>query len=199
MAQALKHIGRHVGSKKKVAVAFRVLPGEPENCLVVPTESLDAAQHDSLMTLIESNAAQNAEELADAMNRVTLPDGMNMLKGFHKYGKLYKMKTDEIEMTPDNKSSVMLDELNKLIAEQKGITVEDLAVSSGTSGQPVAPATSTEMPTAAADETVLDDATLAAQYRSQADTLYKEAKRLREQAEELVPTKRKTKASAKAT
>ena len=32
---------------------------------------------------------------------------------------------------------------------------------------------------------------LAAQYRSQADALFKEAKALREQAEELVPTKRK--------
>lgn len=192
MAQSLKHIGRHVGSKKKVAVAFRVLPGEPDNCLVVPTESLDAAEHDSLMTLIESNAAQNADELADAMNRVTLPNGMNMLKGFHKYGKLYKMKTEEIEMTPDNKSSVMLNELNKLIADQKGITVEDLAVTGG-SGQAVS------APTTLTEETVLDDATLAAQYRSQADTLYKEAKRLREQAEELVPTKRKTKASAKTT
>jgi len=198
MAQSLKHIGRHVGSKKKVAVAFRVLPGEPDNCLVVPTESLDAAEHDSLMTLIESNAAQNADELADAMNRVTLPDGMNMLKGFHKYGKLYKMKTEEIEMTPDNKSSVMLNELNKLIADQKGITVEDLAVTGG-SGQAVSATTDTVAPTTVTDETVLDDATLAAQYRSQADTLYKEAKRLREQAEELVPTKRKTKASAKAT
>ena len=51
----------------------------------------------------------------------------------------------------------------------------------------------------AANETVLDDTTLATQYRSQADALYKEAKRLREQAEELVPTKRKTKASAKET
>ena len=109
-----------------------------------------------------------------------------------------KMKTDEIEMTPDNKSSVKLSELNKLIAEQKGITVEDLAVS-GTSGQPVAPATSEAMPTANTDEKVLDDATLAAQYRSQADALYKEAKSLREQAEELVPTKRKTKSSAKKT
>ena len=198
MAQSLKHIGRHVGSKKKVAVAFRVLPGDPDNCLVVPTESLNAAEHDSLMTLIESNAAQNADELADAMNRVTLPDGMNMLKGFHKYGKLYKMKTDEIEMTPDNKSSVMLNELNKLIADQKGITVEDLAVTGG-SGQAVSATTDTVAPTTLTEETVLDDATLAAQYRSQADTLYKEAKRLREQAEELVPTKRKTKASAKAT
>jgi hypothetical protein len=198
MAQSLKHIGRHVGSKKKVAVAFRVLPGEPDNCLVVPTESLNAAEHDSLMTLIESNAAQNADELADAMNRVTLPDGMNMLKGFHKYGKLYKMKTEEIEMTPDNKSSVMLNELNKLIADQKGITVEDLAVTGG-SGQAISATTDTVAPTTVTEETVLDDATLAAQYRSQADTLYKEAKRLREQAEELVPTKRKTKASAKAT
>ena len=198
MAQSLKHIGRHVGSKKKVAVAFRVLPGEPDNCLVVPTESLNAAEHDSLMTLIESNAAQNADALADAMNRVTLPDGMNMLKGFHKYGKLYKMKTEEIEMTPDNKSSVMLNELNKLIADQKGITVEDLAVTGG-SGQAISATTDTVAPTTVTEETVLDDATLAAQYRSQADTLYKEAKRLREQAEELVPTKRKTKASAKAT
>ena len=198
MAQSLKHIGRHVGSKKKVAVAFRVLPGEPDNCLVVPTESLNAAEHDSLMTLIESNAAQNADELADVMNRVTLPDGMNMLKGFHKYGKLYKMKTEEIEMTPDNKSSVMLNELNKLIADQKGITVEDLAVTGG-SGQAISATTDTVAPTTVTEETVLDDATLAAQYRSQADTLYKEAKRLREQAEELVPTKRKTKASAKAT
>jgi hypothetical protein len=159
---------------------------------------LNAAEHDSLMTLIESNAAQNADELADAMNRVTLPDGMNMLKGFHKYGKLYKMKTEEIEMTPDNKSSVMLNELNKLIADQKGITVEDLAVTGG-SGQAISATTDTVAPTTVTEETVLDDATLAAQYRSQADTLYKEAKRLREQAEELVPTKRKTKASAKAT
>jgi len=41
------------------------------------------------------------------------------------------------------------------------------------------------------DGAVIDDAALAAQYRSQADTMFKEAKRLREQAEELVPTKKK--------
>ena len=42
-------------------------------------------------------------------------------------------------------------------------------------------------------EGVLTDEDLAAQYRSQADALFKEAKALREQAEELKPTKRKTK------
>jgi hypothetical protein len=45
---------------------------------------------------------------------------------------------------------------------------------------------------------VLSDDELAASYRSQADRLYKEAKALRDQAEALVPTKKKSKASVKA-
>ena len=54
---------------------------------------------------------------------------------------------------------------------------------------------SADTPTQSADG-VLSDEDLAASYRSQADAMFKEAKRLREQAEELVPTKRKSKASA---
>ena len=50
-------------------------------------------------------------------------------------------------------------------------------------------ATYTETP---AQDDVITDEQLAAQYRSQADALFKEAKALREQAEELVPTKKKT-------
>ena len=50
----------------------------------------------------------------------------------------------------------------------------------------------------APDNAALSDEDLAASYRSQADRMYKEAKRLREQAEELVPTKKKSKTSAKA-
>jgi hypothetical protein len=38
---------------------------------------------------------------------------------------------------------------------------------------------------------VISDEQLAASLRSQADGMFKEAKRLREQAEELVPTKKK--------
>ena len=48
-------------------------------------------------------------------------------------------------------------------------------------------------------DSVLTDADLAAQYRSQADALFKEAQSLRKQAEELVPTKKKTKSDAKET
>jgi hypothetical protein len=198
---ALKHVGRVVKTKKKCAVAYRVLPGEPDNCLVVFTESLDAADHDSLINLIESNAGQTADEFADAMARSSLSDGRNMLAGFHKTGKLTKVATNLIEMTPNNNTSLPLDELNKTIAEQKGVTVNDLAMKdpqgatiAEVKDAPVAdPAASYTAP--ATPEVVTDEA-LAAQYRSQADSLFKEAKTLREQAEELVPTKRKSKTTA---
>lgn len=198
---ALKHVGRVTKTKKKCAVAYRVLPGDPDNCLVVFTEALDAADHDTLINLIESNAGQNSDEFADAMARTSLSDGRNMLAGFHKTGKLTKVATNLIEMTPNNNTSLPLDELNKTIAEQKGVTVNDLAMKSP-EGATIAEVTNAPVANPAASYTepattdVLTDEALASQYRSQADSLFKEAKSLREQAEQLVPTKRKSKTTA---
>lgn len=198
---ALKHVGRVTKTKKKCAVAYRVLPGDPDNCLVVFTEALDAADHDTLINLIESNAGQNSDEFADAMARTSLSDGRNMLAGFHKTGKLTKVATNLIEMTPNNNTSLPLDELNKTIAEQKGVTVNDLAMKSP-EGATIAEVTNAPLAnpadsyTAPTTSDVLTDEALAAQYRSQADSLFKEAKTLREQAEQLVPTKRKSKTTA---
>ena len=202
---ALKHVGRVIKTRKKLAVAYRVLPGDPNNCLVCFTESLDAADHDSLINLLESNSGQNADEFADAMARQSLSDGRNMLAGFHKTGKLTKVATSLIEMTPNNNTSLPLDELNKTIAEQRGVTVNDLAMKdpqgatiAEVKDAPVAdPAASYTAPTTQpSTPEVLTDEVLAAQYRSQADSLFKEAKTLREQAEDLVPTKRKSKTMA---
>ena len=202
---ALKHIGRNTKTQAKVIVAYRVVPGEPENCLVIPTQGLDAGQHQAVMSLVESNVGQSANEFAEAMHRTQLPDGMNMLVGLHKFGKLNKVPTSTIEMTPDTKTVISLSELNQIIADQKGLTVADLALR-GTDGKAVAPVDTASTSNAAdtyitpqAQETngVLSDEDLAAQYRSQADALFKEAKVLREQAESLVPTKKKTKSSAK--
>ena len=198
---ALKPVGRVTKTKKKCAVAYRVLPGDPDNCLVVFTEALDAADHDTLINLIESNAGQNSDEFADAMARTSLSDGRNMLAGFHKTGKLTKVATNLIEMTPNNNTSLPLDELNKTIAEQKGVTVNDLAMKSP-EGATIAEVTNAPVANPAASYTepattdVLTDEALASQYRSQADSLFKEAKNLREQAEQLVPTKRKSKTTA---
>ena len=199
---ALKHVGRIAANQRKVIVAYRVVPGEPDQCLVVQTENLDASEHDALIKAVESASGQEAYEFGEAMARTTLSDGRNMLAGFHTTGKLRKFPTDTIEMTPDNKTKIMLNELNNLIAEQKGVTVADLALK-GADGQTVQPAVEeptadpvaeyTATPAAEANtDGVITDEQLAAQYRSQADALFKEAKALREQAEALVPTKKKT-------
>jgi hypothetical protein len=188
----LKHVGRMANNKRKVIVAYKVVPGEAENCIVVTTENLMAEEHDSLMKLVESPAGQEAEDLATAMQRSVLPDGRNMLAAFHTTGKMVKVPTEKVEMTPTNKTVILLSELNEAIAQQRGVTVEDLAVKGrSTSTQTTAP--TKEVVEDTVDSGVLTDEQLAAQYRSDADRLFKEAKRLREQAEELAPTKKATK------
>ena len=205
---AIKHVGRMVKNKRRVIVAYRVVPGEPESSIVVTTENLETADHDVLMKTVESDAGQQAKEFAEVMSRTQLSDGRNMLAAFHATGKMVKVSSADVEMTPDTKSVVNLGELNQIIAQQAGVTVEDLAMQDPNAGQKsaaqevadrqvvtevvdfdkVEPATTEAAP--------LTDADLAAQYRSDADRLSKEAAALRRQAEELVPTKRKAKAKS---
>ena len=208
---ALKHVGRVAANRRKVVVAYRVIPGDPDNCLVVQTENLSADEHDSLIRVVESAAGQEAYEFAEAMARAYLPDGRNMLAGFQQTGKLRKVPTEAIEMTPNGNTNIALNELNNTIAEQRGVTVNDLALKGpgGETAEPPVNQTEATVDPAKMYSTdavvpqtdgVLDDNALAAQYRSQADALYKEAKALRAQAEELVPTiKKKAKVTAKKT
>lgn len=191
----LKHIGRMKKTGRKVAVVFRTLPGEPESCLVCPTENLRDADHDLLMTLIESNTGQVADELADAMQRTPLGDGSIMLARFHTTGNLTKVSTSNVEMTPNPQTVVSLDELNKQIAEIKGVPVKDLAVS-GSSVEEVGEVRTLETPVESAvsqtAETPLTDEALATKLRADADGMFKEATELRKQAEELSPSKKTT-------
>lgn len=190
----LKHVGRVIKNRRKCIVAYRVIPGDPENCLIVPTENLMAEEHDAVIQLVESNTGQTAYELGEAMARTSLPDGSIMLARFHTQGRLVKMPTSAIEMTPTTTDSIRLDELNKQMAEQKGVTVAELALSDANAKQaePVeTPAdTFVDEVVEVKDEAPLSDEDLASQYRSDADRLFKEAKKLREMAEELVPTKK---------
>lgn len=191
----LKHVGRVSKTKRKCIVAYRVIPNDPDNCLVVPTENLMAEEHDALIQLVESNTGQTAYELGEAMARTTLPDGSIMLARFHTQGRLVKMPSASIEMTPTTTDAIKLDELNRQMADQKGVTVAELALSDNNAKKPskaeIPADTFVEDVVEIKDEAPLSDEDLAAQYRSDADRLFKEAKALREQAEELSPTKRK--------
>jgi hypothetical protein len=205
----LKHVGRLKNNKRRVIVAYRTIPNDPFNSLVVFTDALPADEHDALISLVESAAGQEAYELAEAMARARLPDGRVMLSGFHMTGRLFKIPTSDIEMTPNTNTSITLDKLNEVIAQQRNVTVHDLALRPdgsqppvGVPGQRQAAAeaqrssqTANPADVYAAQPTAvepLSDEDVARKLRGQADALYKEAKRLRDEAENLSPIKKKS-------
>ena len=203
----LKHVGRIKTNGRKVIIAYRTLPGESDAALIIDTASLSDDQHDTIIKLVESPAGQSAYEFAEAMARTNFPDGSIMLANLHVQGKLTKVKTSEVEMTPTLQSIVSLDQLNQLIAEQRGISVNDLALGGGAEATEVAVVkdiSNTTKTNVVAESQVakipsnepLTDEDLAKQFRSQADRLSKEAAELRRQAEALVPTKKKATAEA---
>lgn len=192
----MKHVGKMKNNGAKIVIAYRTLPGDPLSALVIGTQSLTDSYHDSLMSLVESDMAQQADELADVMAVRRFPDGSNMLHFVHASGFLKKVPTNLVLVTPDTKSAVQLDELNQLIADQRGITLNELAIKDGSN---------TVVPTLAPDgrkvtseeavdiEVPNDEAfdLSASEMRSRADALYKEAAKLRKAADELDPPKSK--------
>lgn len=208
----IKHVGRIVATGKKCIVAYRTLPGDAYNCLIIPTESLPDEYHDSLINLVESNAGQSAHEFAEALARTNFSDGSIMLAALHTQGRLIKVATDKIEMLPRPGTSINLAELNQIIAEQRGIAVDDLSIKSSdkkedevekvksvhdlTYNDPSNDADEVNQEPVVTQPTInpeTDPIGAAKHYRSQADKLAKEAAQFRRMAEELVPTTKKVK------
>jgi len=199
MAQELKHVGRVTATNKKCLVAYRTLPGDAYSCLIVPTENMPDIYHDAIINLVESSAGQEANEFAEALDRTQFPDGSRMLPWLHVNNRLLKAPTDAIEMTPVPGAGILLSELNQIIAEQRGIAVDDLAISEGINDkkkEPTVAQVNELAPTAKVVETetttALTPEAQAKEYRSKADKLAKEAANYRRLAEELVPTKKQT-------
>ncbi len=194
--QSLKHVGRIKDTGKKVLVAFRTLPGDAYSALVVPTENLPDEYHNAIINLVKSPAAQQSYEFAEALDRTQFPDGSRMLPFLHANGRLVKVSTAQVEMTPVIGTSVLLSELNQLIAEQRGVAVDDLHIKPDSQDvvQEVATAKDiSETTTSVAsesDQTFATPESEAKFYRSQADKLAKQAAEFRRKAEELVPTKK---------
>lgn len=208
MAKEIKHVGKLKNTGAKVAVVFRTVPGESDQALVLPTAQLPDAYHDRLMEVIETDSAQDSFELGEFMFRNQFPNGVGMLQAVQQEGRLMKTPTSNVIMTPTPVTQVPLDELNGLIAEQKNTTVDQLytfvsgAPKAGEDAETAEIEPSETAPTpdpvsAPSTDGVLSDSDLAKSYRSQADAMYKEAARLRREADELDPPKKK-KSSTKA-
>lgn len=199
----LKHVGKIKNTGSKVLVVFRTLPGESNMALVLPTATLPDSYHDSIIQLVESERAQETNEFGEIMFIRRFPDGRPMLQAMQADGRLQKLPTSSIIMTPTLNDSIQLDELNAMIAYQKNCAIDDLA--GFVAG--ARPTDKTEEVVENIDEEekleILDhplsDRDLARSYRSQADALYKEAAKLRKQADELDPPQKKTIVKAKET
>lgn len=188
----MKHVGKMKNNGAKVAVVYRTLPGDSGSALVVGTGNLPESWHDSLMNLIQDSSGQAANELADILAVRRFPDGNVMLNALHSGGHLKKVPTSGVLMTPTPSTSVILSELNTIIAEQKGVTVDQLAVTDGVSSNPKTPsATTIEEKDSSLDEST--EGLTPAQLRSKADALFKQAQALRKQADTIDPPKSKKK------
>lgn len=204
----LKHVGRIKNTGAKVLVVFRTLPGESNTALVLPVAQLPDSYHDSIMEVVETDQAQESFEFGEIMFIRAFPDGRPMLQAMQADGRLQKVPTDNVIMTPTPNDSVELAQLNILIAEQKNCTVDDLYTF--VSGAPkksdatvqdvaevkdIAPAVDPDIPAPlraqASNTEALSDKDIAKSYRSQADAMYKEAARLRKEADALDPPQKK--------
>lgn len=209
----LRHVGKMKNNNAKVVVVYRTLPGDSGSALVCGTNGLPDVWHNSLMGLVQDPSGQQANELADILAVRRFPDGNPMLEALHKQGHLKKVPTNGVIMTPNTKDNILLSELNALIAQQKGVTIDDLAVTDGFDPTPNSrkqakrddPTRTTSSSINGTDDfangpatqpapapVVEDTSTLTpAQLRSKADKLFKEAQTLRKQADEIDPPKSK--------
>jgi hypothetical protein len=113
----MKHVGKH--GDRKVSILFRQVPGEEHMALIIYPETLPAHWQQAVQSVLESDVAQQAEELADALHRNFLPDGRPILQTLHEERMIKKVRTGDIIVTPTAQSSIRLDELNKMLNEMK--------------------------------------------------------------------------------
>ena len=113
----MKHVGKH--GDRKVCILFRQVPGEDHMCLVIYPDTLHAHWQDSIQKALESDVAQQSEELADALHRAYLPDGRPVLETLHQERMIKKLRTSDIIVTPTADAKIRLDELNKMLNEMK--------------------------------------------------------------------------------
>lgn len=172
MSQIMKHVGK-LGEKPCIVI-FRELPGEPENCLIVPTAGLEDRHHDDLMSIVQSPEAQESNNISQVLDRRQFTDGENILSYLHLNKKLQKVPVNQINLTPTPSTSVPLAEVNAEIRKIEGGYVppktDDAHLSESTT-----PATST-----GADQVVSESV------ESEARSLIMQAKLMKEDAQQML-------------
>jgi len=111
---------KHVGSVngKKVIIVQRHLSGEENHmAVVIYSDIMPSKYHDDVMKVLESDEGQQAYEFRDILERRMMGDGMNMLQALSAENYLKRVPAANVQVTPNSKSNIRLDELNKLLGQ----------------------------------------------------------------------------------
>jgi len=195
-----KHIGKVKNTGLNCVVVFRAIYDERGNiqddthCLVLETDRLPDMEHDDIVRVCESINGQEAKEFYEIASRQQFSDGSPMLQKLHKMGWLKKHSTDNILMTPNSSTSVLLSEVNEIIKKSaSGMSPNDIKNSmvDDTDSAPRSQTSLNTQPSGEAvpsNEGVLDDSAIAKSMLTQAETFLSEAARLKEEAFTMDPS-----------
>lgn len=171
MANLMKHVGKF--GEKPCVVVFREVPNEPDNCLIVESNSLIEQKHDDLMNVVQSAEAQESNNIADVLSRRQFSDGTNILNDLHFSKKLQKVPVDMVFLTPTPSDKISLKEVNVEINKLDGGYTPPIT-------DPISAGTQTISESA---EIVAPDASVAESLLVQAELLEQDAKTLLDDAE----------------
>ena len=111
-----KHVGK-VNNKKVIIVKRSIGGDEAHMAVVIYSDIMPQKYHDDVMKLLESTEGQAAYEFSDILERRMMSDGQNMLQALSHENYLKRVPANNVMITPNSKSSMRLDELNKLLAQ----------------------------------------------------------------------------------
>jgi hypothetical protein len=111
-----KHVG--VANNKKVIIIQRQLAGDDAHmAAILYSDILPSRYHDDVMQVLESTEGQAAYEFRDILQRRMMADGNNMLQALSSENYIKRVAQSAVIVKPNSKSSIRLDELNKLLNE----------------------------------------------------------------------------------
>ena len=111
-----KHVG--VANNKKVIIIQRQLAGDDAHmAAILYSDILPSRYHDDVMQVLESTEGQAAYEFRDILQRRMMANGENMLQALSSENYIKRVAQSAVIVKPNSKSSIRLDELNKLLNE----------------------------------------------------------------------------------
>lgn len=193
MANIKKHVGRVRSTDKRCVVVFMSLPDDKEKALIIEVESLPPRYEQILLEVVDSQEAQNENDLANAMaRRMVQETGRTILEEFHLRNLMRTEPIDNIIMMPRPNTPFplrdILEQMGTISAATTAATAAENSASEDVKYNPII----NNLNAAGEQQRML----MATNLLAEAEMLQIEANKKREQAYRQVPKLRPTVVSA---